>query len=121
MLPFHDPSHFDFTGRAPRRQYALSQLVLFGAGIAFGLVMLALAVLLGNWSWPLIVVLGLAFLYVTTHFSLSQGAKRSHDLGHSGWIQLVTLLPLVGWLFWFYLLFAPGQAESNQYGELPSA
>ncbi|MFR1445747.1 DUF805 domain-containing protein, partial [Acinetobacter baumannii] len=45
-------------------------------------------------------------------FNWAQGAKRSHDIGNSGWWQLI---PLYG----FWLLFADGQVGSNQYGNNP--
>jgi len=35
--------------------------------------------------------------------------RRLHDLGHSGWLFLAALVPIVNLLFFFYLLFKPGQ------------
>ncbi|HEY9167981.1 MAG TPA: DUF805 domain-containing protein [Lutibacter sp.] len=42
----------------------------------------------------------------------AQGAKRCHDVGISGWWQLIPLCPI-------YLLFAKGNAGANTYGEDP--
>lgn len=43
-------------------------------------------------------------------FLLAQGAKRSHDLGRSGWWQL--MLPL----YWFMLVFVDGIPGTNEWG-----
>lgn len=48
--------------------------------------------------------------------SLAIGARRLHDIGKSGWMQLVGLIPLAGWV-WLIILFAKkGDTEENKYG-----
>ncbi len=50
--------------------------------------------------------------------SYAVGARRLHDTGRSGWLQLLGLVPLVGLIliYWFALSGDPGD---NQYGPKP--
>jgi hypothetical protein len=54
-------------------------------------------------------ITGLIMIAPLLWLLLSAGAKRCHDLGESGWMQLI---PLYG----FVILFFPGQQVSNRYG-----
>ena len=45
-------------------------------------------------------------------FMLAQGTKRCHDLGNSGWYQLI---PFYG----LFMLFGNGDAHANKYGNNP--
>ena len=47
--------------------------------------------------------------------------RRLHDLGKSGWMQLISLICCVGPFITLYFCIPDGQAEANQYGEAPSA
>jgi uncharacterized membrane protein YhaH (DUF805 family) len=60
-------------------------------------------------------VLGLAILLVT----LSIGVKRLHDLGWSGWLWLLTLIPVLGGIFSLLLIVLPGSPATNRYGPPP--
>ena len=44
--------------------------------------------------------------------SVFQGSKRCHDLGHTGWFQLI---PFYG----LWMLFASGDEGENEYGSDP--
>ncbi|HSV45612.1 MAG TPA: DUF805 domain-containing protein [Ramlibacter sp.] len=91
----------EFTGRAARPEFwwfMLAQLVAV-------LVVSMVSVTLGN-----LVSLGLLVP------SLAVGARRLHDIGKSGWLQLVGLIPLIGWGLLIYWFAQPGQTEGNQYG-----
>ncbi len=81
---------FSFQGRIRRTEYALSIII---------------TVLINSFT------LGLG-IFITLPFMLAQNTKRCHDLGKSGWWQLI---PFYGLL----LLFEDGQIGFNQYGANP--
>src|SRR5262245_47893941 len=58
-------------------------------------------------------IAGLA-LHTWAGFALA--AKRFHDLGSSGWLSLLLIIPLVGFIAFIYLLFAGGEDYDNRYG-----
>jgi uncharacterized membrane protein YhaH (DUF805 family) len=43
-------------------------------------------------------------------------AKRLHDIGVSGWYQLILLVPFLNYLM-MVVLFLPGTSAGNKYGE----
>ena len=49
-------------------------------------------------------------------FSLSIIARRWHDLGKSGWMALLGIIPIVNFVVWLYLVFKEGAVGSNKYG-----
>lgn len=64
-------------------------------------------------------LIGLAAMIASVWFSLAQGVKRLHDLNKSGWLILLCCVPIVGWIFALYMLFADGTVGPNPYGADP--
>ncbi|MEI9964107.1 MAG: DUF805 domain-containing protein [Caulobacteraceae bacterium] len=61
-------------------------------------------------------VVGLILLWP----SLANGVKRCHDRDKSGWWMLLTLIPLIGWIWWLIELgFLDGTPGSNRFGPSP--
>ena len=114
---------FSFDGRIRRIEYFLSGIVggivtwiamLLGVGtFIFG----ASSGSAGGSVFGLLI--GLAALVASVWFSLAQGVKRLHDLNKSGWLILICCVPIIGWVFGLYMLFADGTVGPNQYGEDP--
>ncbi|MCQ2404080.1 MAG: DUF805 domain-containing protein [Lentisphaeria bacterium] len=52
---------------------------------------------------------------------LGLGARRLHDIGKSGWLQLIALIPLVGAIILIVLCAKEGIKGDNQYGAEPMA
>lgn len=51
------------------------------------------------------------------YFSIIFGIKRLHDLNQSGWLYLLSLVPIVNIVFALYMSFAPGTTGPNKFGE----
>ncbi|MBO3277581.1 DUF805 domain-containing protein [Pseudomonas schmalbachii] len=47
------------------------------------------------------------------------GIQRLHDIGLSGWLWLVNLVPVVGSVMGLVMLLMPGNAGANRYGPPP--
>lgn len=118
------PRDFDFQGRIGRMTYFLNMLVVWVLStVLIGVLAVAL-ICLFQVAPSTAIVLGiialLAYLWASLHFGFSQAAKRAHDLGHSGWISLLCLVPFLGFLVTLYFYFAPGDEHANLYGERDS-
>jgi len=47
------------------------------------------------------------------------GVQRLHDVGWSGWLLLLTIVPILGFVFYLLMLFMPGAIAANRYGAPP--
>lgn len=102
-------------GRIGRLRYLAWSLVLILAcmpvfGIAAGF--FAASEILGG---LLMVIAGIAVAVISIMF----GVKRLHDIGWSGWLLLITLVPVVGGVFSLLMFIIPGSTEANRFGPPP--
>jgi uncharacterized membrane protein YhaH (DUF805 family) len=58
--------------------------------------------------------LGNAFSLATLLPSLAVGARRLHDTDRSGWLQLLGLIPIIGWII--LIIWFAQEGKSNRYG-----
>ena len=65
----------------------------------------------------LVFLLFVCLLVIYIAFILSLYIRRWHDLGHSGWMSLLSFIPLINLVALLYLLFACGDEGMNAYGE----
>jgi uncharacterized membrane protein YhaH (DUF805 family) len=91
----------DFSGRASRAE--------FWWFFAFQVGVYIVASLVGGWLYWL-ALLGLAVP------SLAVGARRLHDIGRSGWLMLIVLIPLLGGIVFLVFAAQPGKPFANVYG-----
>ncbi len=105
--------YVDFEGRARRKEYWV--FVLFN--IIFALIAMTLDNVLGMASdvyfyGPVYILYAIA----VTLPNLAVSVRRLHDTGRSGWMMLISLIPIIGGI-WLIVLFAvEGQAGENEYG-----
>lgn len=106
----------DFSGRARRTEYWMFSF--------FNLIFLMLAVILDYFivaSTKGMNFSPIALLYSLITFvpSISVGVRRLHDIGKSGWMLLITFIPLIGSIWLFILFITDGDPKKNEYGENP--
>jgi uncharacterized membrane protein YhaH (DUF805 family) len=125
VLPeFAELQLFGVTGRLGRLRYlawslAVTASALIAAGLAFG-VSAALG-MSGGTSLLTIIggLLGSVVIVAMMVFGIQIGVKRLHDIGWSGWLLLLNLVPVVGSVFSIILLVVPGGAGANRFGPPP--
>jgi uncharacterized membrane protein YhaH (DUF805 family) len=114
------PKFLSFSGRIGRVRY-----LAYG----FGAVMLVVPVIallgsLGSLTGSSVGAAGGAFGTVISFLLyqvaiLSQVRRRLHDLGKTGWMCLLMLVPVVNIIFGLWLLFGSGDEGANEYGPAP--
>jgi uncharacterized membrane protein YhaH (DUF805 family) len=105
-------SAFSFKGRIQRLEYAISIFVFFVSNNFLNKIIKnnLNALNYGDYDVPLMGSLIIIFAYfISWWFIFAQGAKREHDLGNSGWWQLLPFR-------FIWLIFLKGQVGSNEYG-----
>jgi len=86
--------------------------ILSTVGFAIATASPTIAIILGS-------LLGFALFVAVVVVSVQIGVQRLHDLGWSGWLYLLNLVPLVNSIFPLLLLVMPGNTGANQYGAPP--
>lgn len=93
---------FSFNGRIRRTDYAVTLIL-------YVLIVVAAGATLGRFLGGIeLLVLYIPLLWIV----YAQGAKRCHDIGRSGWYQIIPL-----YILW--MLFEGGQPCNNDYGPDP--
>lgn len=101
------PGWFTVAGRLNRKGYILRVLCV-----------LPLA-LVGSALCESVPAVGLPLLIGAVSVNALQAAKRFHDLGQSGWLFLLLLVPIVNVCVGLWLLFGPGESCGNRFGPQP--
>ena len=97
--------YFCFEGRAGRKEFWMWVLAVFIVNFILGFIP-------GKAGMIICAIFSLAILLP----SLGATARRLHDVGKSGWMQLLGLIPIVGALIVLILCIPEGSKESNAYG-----
>lgn len=108
---FLDPvqNHYaDFEGRATRQQFWMYVLVVLMISVVF----MILGAVIGSVAGMVHMLISLGLLVP----GLAIGARRLHDTGKSGWLQLIVLIPFLGVIVLIVLMALEGDAGPNKYG-----
>jgi len=105
-----------FSGRARRKEYWM--FVLFYS--IFAVVAIILDKLLGTSfeeaSYGLIYCLYALAFFIP---GLAVAVRRLHDIGKSGWLILIVLIPLIGAIWLLVLMLTDSTPGANEYGPNP--
>jgi uncharacterized membrane protein YhaH (DUF805 family) len=93
----------DFSGRASREEFWYFALFTLLGSLVLNM--------LDNTA-------SLVFSLMTLIPSTAAASRRLHDTNRSGWLQLLWLVPLIGWIVVTYFLVQQAR-EPNQFGASP--
>lgn len=100
--------YFCFEGRADRKEFWMWFLALVIVNAILSIVSMAIPSV-GR-------ILSAIFCLATLLPTLGAGARRLHDQGKTGWLQLIGLIPVVGGIIVLILMIPEGSKEANAYG-----
>ena len=98
---------FNYNGRATRSEYWYGYLVIFLVETVIGIVLSILGVTNTTVTGIINVILCIPMIFL--------GIRRMHDLGKGGAWILISLIPLIGTIWYFVLCVKRGTGD-NQYG-----
>ncbi len=100
----------DFNGRARRTEFWM----FFLFNVIVSIIFTIIDTMLGTYG-ALSGIYGLAILIP----ALAVSVRRLHDTGKSGWMFLVGLIPVIGFIWLLVLYIMEGTPGENQYGANP--
>lgn len=65
------------------------------------------------------IITSIAFLLFALLASIPPQIRRLHDIGHVGWLSLISFTPFTNIPFLLYIALRPGHKGKNHYGEQP--
>lgn len=106
-----------FSGRASRSEFWYFVLFQFVVYAVFGLLE-SVSGSEGAFSWLLSVGYGLFGLCIFLP-SLAVAVRRMHDIGKGGGWIFISLIPLIGSIWFIVLAARAGEYYTNRFGEMP--
>ena len=102
-------NYANFNGRASRQEYWM----FFLFNMIFAIVIIGIDI-----------ILGLGFLYIIYSLvvmipGMAVNIRRLHDIGKSGWMVLIVLIPCIGAFWLLYLMVQDSSPLDNEYGLSP--
>ena len=104
----------DFQGRARRKEYWMFTLV--SSGISVILMIVDYFIGIKIWDTGLLYLLYGLGVFIPT---IAVGIRRLHDIGKSGWMMLVIIIPIAGFIWLIVLYATDSQKGINDWGECP--
>ena len=102
-------NYANFNGRASRQEYWM----FFLFNMIFAIVMMGIDIILG------LGFLNIIYFLVVMIPGIAVGIRRLHDIGKSGWMVLIVLIPCIGAFWLLYLMVQDSSPLDNEYGPSP--
>lgn len=100
----------DFKGRASRSEYWSFTLI----GLAIQIVLMFIGKLI---DFPYLSSIFSVFIILP---NIAVSVRRLHDVGKSGWMLLINLIPIIGFIWLLVLMLRKSDAGDNKYGPNPN-
>lgn len=116
---FVDPirnQYADFEGRTGRREFWM--FILTSIVFIMGLNILGSMLLYSHYTANTLSSLAQLAIMVP---AWAITARRLHDIGRSGWWQLIGVIPMIGWIVLVIWLAQESNPHENAYGSKPHA
>lgn len=109
----------DFSGRARRKEYWM--FVLFNVIFSYAWMFLAgfIVANAGRDIEDALLSIYLSYYVIMALPGLAVSVRRLHDIGKSGWMVLIGLIPVIGGLWLLVLMLKDGEVSENEYGPNP--
>jgi uncharacterized membrane protein YhaH (DUF805 family) len=104
-----------FSGRSTRPEYWYFNLF----SVLMQIFLSALIILTAQMSQELSLVVNIIYLLFSLSIfipSIAVGFRRMHDIGESGWMLFINLIPLFGFIWYIVLLCTKSDEGANKYG-----
>lgn len=110
-------NYANFSGRARRKEYWM----FFLFNIIFSSLSITIDRTIGTDIAEFYGYLSIIYLVVLFVPSLAVVVRRLHDIGKSGGMILIALIPLIGGIWLLILMTKEGEEGENKYGTNPKA
>lgn len=122
---------FDFQGRATRKEFWLFILWLLVFTVPAWIAIMFICLFIGatmfsdmgsqqGMGWIGIFICFVFFYLAALLLPLSLRTRRLHDIGLSGWWQLILLVPSLGRLVMLIFMLIPSEKQDNRFGRVPT-
>lgn len=102
-----------FAGRLNRKAYIIRVSIVYAVSLTLSF--LILSIIGPHTMGALKIILSIILSFVLFGFH----SRRLHDLGKSGWVSLLFLVPVLNVGLIIYMLFYKGNEFTNEYGPNP--
>lgn len=110
-------NYANFSGRARRKEYWYFYLAASLFTLICRLIIYIVTISPPSYDTASAILSGIAILNLILIIPMfAVGARRLHDVGRSGWWQLIIFIPFVGWLVLLYFMFSNTSPQSNKWG-----